>query len=202
VLLLGLIALVAGVSAYGIVSRGVSTRVEPSWAETVLARTMRLWATPSELRTAKNPVEPSAAVIDEALAHFADHCASCHANDGSGATDLGRSLYPPAPDMRTAETQGLTDGELFSIIENGVRLTGMPAWGTGTPEGEHQSWALVHFIRRLPSLTPDDVARMEELNPRSPAQFREEEEIRRFLAGEDQDGAAVSTPAPPHKHDN
>jgi mono/diheme cytochrome c family protein len=202
VLLLGLIALVAGVSAYGIVSRGVSTRVEPSWAETVLARTMRLWATPSELRTAKNPVEPSAAVIDEALAHFADHCASCHANDGSGATDLGRSLYPPAPDMRAAETQGLTDGELFSIIENGVRLTGMPAWGTGTPEGEHQSWALVHFIRRLPSLTPDDIARMEDLNPRSPAQFREEEEIRRFLAGEDQDGAAVSTPAPPHKHDN
>jgi hypothetical protein len=96
----------------------------------------------------------------------------------------------------------LTDGELFSIIENGVRLTGMPAWGTGTPEGEHQSWALVHFIRRLPSLTPDDIARMEDLNPRSPAQFREEEESRRFLAGEDQDGAAVSTPAPPHKHDN
>jgi mono/diheme cytochrome c family protein len=199
VLLIVLALIVGGVLGYSVISRGVSTRAAPSWVETVLARTMRTWATPGVLRNAKNPVEPTAAVTDEALAHFADHCASCHANDGSGATDLGRSLYPPAPDMRAAETQGLTDGELFSIIENGVRLTGMPAWGTGTPEGEHQSWALVHFIRRLPSLTPDDLARMEGLNPKSPDQFREEEEIRRFLAGEDQDKPA-STSSPPHKH--
>jgi mono/diheme cytochrome c family protein len=199
-LLLGLIVLVAGATAYAIVSRGVSTRVEPSWAETVLARTMRRLAMPSELRDAKNPVQPSAEVMEEALAHFADHCASCHGNDGTGSTDIGRSFYPPAPDMRAAATQNLTDGELFSIIENGVRLTGMPAWGTGTAEGEHQSWALVHFIRRLPSLTPDDIARMEELNPKSPEQFREEEEIRRFLAGEDAGSGQPSTPPPPHKH--
>ena len=76
-------------------------------------------------------------------------------NDGSGDTSIGRSLYPPAPDMRAARTQALSDGELFAIIENGIRLTGMPAWGTGTPEGERDSWALVHFIRRMPSLTPD-----------------------------------------------
>jgi mono/diheme cytochrome c family protein len=200
VLLVVLVLLVGGALAYAIVSRGVSTRVAPSWAETLVARAMRTWATPSVLRNAVNPLEPSAAVMEEALAHFADHCASCHANDGSGATDIGRSLYPPAPDMRAAATQGLTDGELFSIIENGVRLTGMPAWGTGTPEGEHQSWALVHFIRRLPSLTPEDIARMEELNPKSPEQFREEEEIRRFLAGEDADGAPPATPPPAHEH--
>jgi mono/diheme cytochrome c family protein len=147
-----------------------------------------------------NPVQASPAVMDEALAHFADHCAGCHANDGSGHTDLGRGFYPPAPDMRAAATQELTDGELFSIIEHGIRLTGMPAWGTGTPEGEHQSWALVHFIRRLPSLTPNDIAKMEELNPKSPDQFREEEEIRRFLAGEET-GAAPPAPATTHKHD-
>jgi mono/diheme cytochrome c family protein len=197
-LLVGLIVLVAGASAFAIVSRGVSTRVEPTWAETVLARGMRRLAMPSVMRDAKNPVEPSAEVIEEALAHFADHCASCHGNDGSGGTDIGRSFYPPAPDMRATATQNLTDGELFSIIENGVRLTGMPAWGTGTPEGEHQSWALVRFIRRLPSLTPDDIARMEELNPKSPEQFREEEEIRRFLAGEDDTSGQASSP--PHKH--
>jgi mono/diheme cytochrome c family protein len=199
-LLLGLIVLVAGASAYAIVSRGISTRVEPSWAETVLARAMRRLAMPNVMRNAMNPVEPSAEVLEEAQAHFADHCASCHGNDGSGSTDIGRSFYPPAPDMRAAATQDLTDGELFSIIENGVRLTGMPAWGTGTPEGEHQSWALVRFIRRLPALTPDDIARMEELNPKSPDQFREEEEIRRFLAGEDQAEKPASTSSPPHKH--
>ena len=69
--------------------------------------------------------------IAEGRAHFADHCASCHANDGSGDTEMGRGLYPRAPDMRLAATQNLEDHELFYIIENGIRLTGMPAWGTG-----------------------------------------------------------------------
>jgi len=107
---------------------------------------------------------------------------------------MGKSLYPPAPDMRAARTQQLSDGELFAIIENGIRLTGMPAWGNGTPEGEASSWALVHFIRRLPRLPPEDVTRMEALNPKSPDEFREEEEERRFLAGET--GAASPVPVP------
>jgi mono/diheme cytochrome c family protein len=199
VFLLGLVAAAAGLVAYSLTSRGLSTRAEPGWVEATLARSMRTLATSRQLRNIRNPVQPTAEVLDEALAHFADHCASCHANDGSGATDLGRSFYPPAPDMRAGPTQALTDGELFSIIEHGIRLTGMPAWGTGTPEGEHQSWALVHFIRRLPSLTPDDIARMEDLNPKSPDQFREEEAIRRFLAGADP--ASPAAPAPPHEHD-
>jgi hypothetical protein len=123
----------------------------------------------------------------------------CHANDGSGDTEIGRSLYPRAPDMRAAATQDLSDGELFSIIENGVRLTGMPGWATGTAEGERASWALVHFIRRLPKLTDDEIARMEELNPKTQEEWREQDEARRFLAGED-----AKPPAPaaaPHKHD-
>jgi hypothetical protein len=95
-------------------------------------------------------------------------------------------MYPPAPDMRAAATQSLSDGELFSIIENGIRLTGMPAWSTGTTEGERDSWALVHFIRGLPALSAADFERMEALNPRTPAEFREEEAARRFLAGEDE----------------
>ena len=145
---------------------------------------MRRWATPSATRNRPNPVQPTQQVIDEALEHYADHCATCHANDGSGDTAIGRGLYPKAPDMRGADTQSLTDGELFSIIEHGIRLTGMPGWGNGTPEGERESWGLVHFIRRLPKLSPEDIERMEGLNPRSPAEFKEQEEIRRFLQGE------------------
>lgn len=201
-LLLVVVLLVGGgLLAYSIASRGLSTRTPPSWAEATLANVMRSLATPSQMRTAKNPVEATPEVLDEALAHFADHCASCHANDGSGNTDMGRAFYPPAPDMRAPATQNRSDGELFSIIEHGIRLTGMPAWGTGTPEGEHQSWALVHFIRRLHTLTPEELERMEGLNPRSSDQFREEEEIRKFLAGEDppaRDDAASEPPA--HKH--
>ncbi len=177
-----LLILVAVTAVAGAV---LASQVAPSAAEETLARAMRHLATPAAVRSRQNPVEPTEAVLEEGLEHFADHCALCHANDGSGDTAIGRNLYPPAPDMRLAGTQNLSDGELFSIIENGIRLTGMPAWGTGTTEGESATWGLVHFIRRLPDLTAEEITRMEGLNPKTPEQFREEEEIRRFLAGED-----------------
>lgn len=194
------IAFVTGSAvAYSIVSGGISTRTPPTKAEEAIALTLRRLATPSTTRNRVNPVEPTETAIDGALEHFADHCASCHANDGSGNTEMGRSFYPPSPDMRAARTQSLTDGELFSIIENGIRLTGMPAWGTGTPEGERESWALVHFIRRLPGLTAADIERMESLNPQSPRKFHEAEEARLFLEGMTE-APANRTPAKPH-HD-
>jgi mono/diheme cytochrome c family protein len=190
-------AVAVALLAYSVARRGLSTRAEPSRLEELVARTMRNVATPSEVRAMRNAVEPSEAVLAEGLEHFADHCAVCHGNNGSGDTEIGRGLYPRAPDMRVAPTQELTDGELFSIIENGIRLTGMPAWGTGTPEGERASWALVHFIRQLPKLTDEEIARMEELNPKTSEQWREAEEARRFLAGED---VKPDSPAS-HKHD-
>ena len=186
-----------GVLAYSIARRGLSARAEPAWVEVLVARAMRRLATPREVSSMTNTLEPTEAVLTEGLEHFADHCAVCHANNGSGDTAIGRGLYPRAPDMRAAPTQELSDGELFSIIENGIRLTGMPAWGTGTPEGERASWGLVHFIRRLPKLTDDEISRMEALNPKGAEQWREEEEARRFLAGEDPQPTAVS----PHKHE-
>ena len=99
----------------------------------MMARTARRWAVPAAARKAPNPIAFSPEVWAEARAHFADHCASCHGNDGRGATELGRNLFPRAPDMRLPDTQNLTDGELYWIIENGVRLTGMPAWGPAGP---------------------------------------------------------------------
>lgn len=195
--LLAIAAVVVGIGAYSVARRGLSTRAEPSRLEEFAARTMRSLATPASMRDRQNPIQPTEAVLGEALEHFADHCSVCHANDGSGETEIGRGLYPKAPDMRAAATQSLTDGELFSIIENGIRLTGMPAWGDGTPEGEQASWGLVHFVRRLPKLTAEEIERMESLNPKTPAQLREEEEIRRFLQGETPTPPAQ--PAPSHK---
>lgn len=184
-LLLVVGAVLGAVMVSAIASRGLSTRVPPSAVEGAVAQTMRYLATPGQVRGQSNPVVLTDDVRSGGLDHFADHCAGCHAIDGSGDTGIGRALYPPAPDMRAVATQQLSDGELFSIIENGIRLTGMPAWGTGTAEGERASWALVHFIRRLPALTPDDIERMEALNPRTLRQFQEEEASRRFLAGDD-----------------
>ena len=193
-------AIIATAIGYSILSRGLSTRTAPSQVEVMIARTMRRLATPAGVRAQKNPLEPTGAVLADGLGHFADHCASCHANNGSGQTALGQNLFPKAPDMRGSDTQSLSDGELFALIENGSRLTGMPAWGDGTPASAAGSWGLVHFIRRLPSLTPDELTRMEALNPKSPEQFRQEEEMRRFLEGESDapPAPAATTPAKPH----
>jgi mono/diheme cytochrome c family protein len=179
-IVLGFVSL-AALGAGLVLRGGISARAEPSAMEARVARTLRSWAIPREAREATNPIPPSPRVIAAGLAHFADHCATCHANDGSGQTAIGRSLYPRAPDMRRPATQGLTDGEIFYIIENGVRLTGMPAWGgEGSAEG---SWHLVHFIRHLPTLTAEEKARMEALNPKSPDEWRALEDEDAFLGG-------------------
>jgi mono/diheme cytochrome c family protein len=191
-------ALLLGVAIGGyFVTAGVSARPQPSRMESFAAHAVRGVAIRARVRGVTNPVPVSDAVIQEGMEHFADHCAVCHGNDGSGNTEMGRGFYPRAPDMRLPATQNLSDSELFYIIENGVRLTGMPAWSTGTKEGETSSWHLVHFIRHLPKMTEEELTKMEDLNPRTPAEMRQREEEKEFLQG----GNVDTPPAPPtHEH--
>jgi mono/diheme cytochrome c family protein len=193
------LAVLVGLAVVGyILTVGLSTRAEPTAIEKFVARRVRQVAVARWARGLTNPITASAEAIADGRDHYADHCASCHANDGSGNTEMGRGLFPKAPDMRLAATQNLSDGELFWIIENGIRFTGMPGWATGTKEGEQASWRLVHFIRRLPKLTPEEILEMEALNPRSPDEIRRELEQERFLEGGD---VTPATPAPPkHEH--
>ena len=177
--------------------RGISARAEPSWLESRLALFMRGWMTPSTYKGLQNPLSNTQENFLAAREHFADHCASCHGNDGGGNTEMGRNLYPKAPDMRLPRTQTLSDGELFYIIENGVMLTGMPGWSTGSPEGERSSWQLVHFVRRLPSLTPEDFQEMERMNPVSRSVIEEERRQQEFLEGKDVP-PTNATPTDPH----
>jgi hypothetical protein len=182
-----LLALPLGAAALGVVAlarHGVSARDEPTAVEAFLARRMRSLAIPREMRGRRNPVPLTPETLARARAHFADHCASCHGNDGRGGTALGRNLYPKAPDMTRSQTQRSSDGELFAIIENGVRLTGMPAWGSPGPDDDDETWELVHFIRHLPDITADELAQMKELNPKTNQELEEAAAIRRFLAGE------------------
>ena len=186
-ILFGIVLAVVGASAAGLWyarSTGLNARATPSALEARMARTVRAMAIPRDARDRKSPVASSEDVLTEARAHFADHCASCHGNDGSGNVAMGRGLFPKSPDMRQAPTQGLTDGELFWIIENGIRFTGMPGWSTGTPDGEAATWQLVQFIRHLPNLTQAEIELMEGMNPRPPAEIRQEMDAERFLRGE------------------
>ena len=186
--LLGVLALLAGIVVGGGVflmgAHGFSTREQPGTLERWTARRARSMAVPSGAKEQINPYGDSPEVIGDARAHWADHCAACHANNGSGETEMGKHMYPPAPDMRGTDTQNLSDGELFYIIQNGIRLTGMPAWGSGSEHDNQDSWKLVRFIRHLPKFTAEEEAEMKEMNPKSPNELKEEQEEREFLNGD------------------
>jgi hypothetical protein len=176
------ILVVAGVIGIVVmlINRGYSARTEPGRLEEFVALRLRSLATPREARALPNRLPDTEEHFRAAMRHFAEECAICHGNDGRANTTFGRNMYPRVPDMRLERTQSLTDGELFYIIENGVRFTGMPAFGIDYDEGD-ETWKLVHFIRRLPTLSDEIILEMEEMNPRTPEEFRREEEIRRFL---------------------
>jgi mono/diheme cytochrome c family protein len=181
------VALAAG-GVFVMGARGFSARERPSPLERWMARGARTMAAPADARDRVNPIPNSTEVLAESRAHWADHCAGCHANNGSGDTEMGKRMYPPAPDMRLPETQQMTDGELFFIIQNGIRMTGMPAWG-GSSHDEQDSWKLVRFIRHLPQVTQEEEREMRSLNPKSPDELQEEQEEKEFLNGEE-----------PHEH--
>ena len=160
-------------AVYWYVSRNApfSASGEPTRLESEVAQRLRHLSIPADQRAKTNPLPANAENLHEGLEHFADHCAVCHGNSGAGDTPIGRGLYPKPPILREARTQALSDGEIFSIIQNGIRFTGMPAFG-GTSGGhdDQDSWRLVQFIRHLPKLTPQELAEMEKLNPRAPAE--------------------------------
>jgi predicted CXXCH cytochrome family protein len=139
----------AAIYGASVIRRGFSARDEPSSLERVVARATRNLAIPGHAKKGKNPWEATPDTLKEAREIFTDRCASCHGIDGAGQTTIGRGLYPKPPDLRSPQTQGLTDGQIHYIIENGVRLTGMPAWGNPHEEQGDASWKLVLFIRDL-----------------------------------------------------
>ena len=179
------VAIAAAVVVVQLREHGLSARDDPTLVEAIAARAMRHLALPAAERQRTNPIALDPAGLADARSHFADHCALCHGNDGRGQTSIGKNLYPKVPDMTLPQTQQLTDGELFSVITNGVRLTGMPAWGERTPLDDKESWLLVALIRHLTELTPEQIEEMKELNPKSRAELQQEEAEKVFLEGRD-----------------
>jgi mono/diheme cytochrome c family protein len=88
------------------------------------------------------------ASIEEGDKFFGADCAACHGLDGHTPTDAGRWMYPRAADLTSPEVRQYSDRELFWIVKNGIRLSGMPAFGR--VESDEHIWNLVHYLRTLP----------------------------------------------------
>src|ERR1700737_1781058 len=149
--------LAGGLYGARLIWRGFSTADEPSFLEKTIARFARNLAIPRSARLEANPWKATPEILKESRESFLDRCATCHGQDGSGQTTVGRSLYPKVPDLRSARTQNLTDGQIRYIIRNGVRLTAMPGWARPHDEQSDDSWKLVLFIRSLRQLTVEEL---------------------------------------------
>lgn len=105
---------------------------------------------PLEAGQKKNPLPETDEIVSQGQEVFLGSCAQCHGADGRGDSNIGPKMYPPAMDLTSAHVQHWSDGELFWIIQNGVRLTGMPSWQSSISEND--TWKLARFIHNLPRL--------------------------------------------------
>jgi mono/diheme cytochrome c family protein len=96
----------------------------------------------------KNPVASSAASIAAGKKLYDAQCASCHGPTGKGDGKAGALLKPLPSDLSDADWKhGSTDGEMFTVIRDGARQTGMRAYGSRIPAND--IWNLVNYVRSL-----------------------------------------------------
>jgi len=120
---------------------------KPSGAEKVLANVAKDIVIPFEAENVRNPIPVNSDTLATGRQIYMQSCALCHGDNGHGQTTLGRAMYPPAMDLTSPHVQHWDDGEMYWIIQNGARMTGMPSW-KGTISSEN-TWKLVHYIRQL-----------------------------------------------------
>jgi mono/diheme cytochrome c family protein len=122
---------------------------EPGPAETRLANLSKRYFI---YRASRHGIPPrpldTKASIERGGSHYGLDCGICHADDGRAQRAPGQWMYPRASDLTSKQVQSYSDQELYWIIQNGIRFTGMPAFGdVETPD---HVWDLVNYVRTLP----------------------------------------------------
>jgi mono/diheme cytochrome c family protein len=154
-LVLGTLAI--GAAAAAVLVSGfleVAAAVPPGTLETRVARFALDRSVARRAPKASNPVGHDAGALREGFEHYKEMCVVCHGAPGVDPSEIGEGLNPPAPDLTLQRIQRRSDGELFWIVQNGIRMSGMPAFGAS--HKERQIWEIVAFLRHLPSLTPEE----------------------------------------------
>lgn len=131
----------------------LSALPEPGPKEVALAtRARRLLVRRASRHDVPLPPVESAEGLAEGKTRYGVECAACHGMDGRGLTDNGRWMYPRAADLNSPSVQEYSDQELFWIVKNGIRLSGMPAFGR--VESDERIWRIAQYIRSLRSTPP------------------------------------------------
>jgi mono/diheme cytochrome c family protein len=148
ILLAGLLAALAGGAWYLAANASLSALEPPGGLETAVATAAKRWLV---ARAARRPLPAAPANDPQSVANgtmqFGANCAFCHGQDGRTPTKVGTSLYPRAVRLDAGGVQAYSDAELYVVIRDGIRLTGMP--GFGKIHSEQEIWNLVHYLRSL-----------------------------------------------------
>jgi mono/diheme cytochrome c family protein len=147
-------AAIAGIIVYTGAYNTAAT-IPPSGLEKALANAVFDRSVARRAPKTKNPLS-GPDVVRAGMAHYREMCVTCHGAPGVDASEAGEGLNPPAPDLTKADVQSMTDGELFWVVQQGVRMTGMPAFGPTHKDPE--IWKIVAFMRHLPQITKDEEA--------------------------------------------
>ena len=130
------------------------TATKPHWDITYqLMSTVREQSIKRQARNVKVPELDDPQKIHMGFRNYHAMCVACHNAPGQAPTELSKGLYPEAPNLsQSAKTR--TSSELYMIIKNGLKMSGMPAW-EASHSGE-EIWALVAFLRTLPNVSDEE----------------------------------------------
>lgn len=92
--------------------------------------------------------------------HYAAHCAVCHGAPGVPQSEIALGMYPRPAEL-AASAKTYKPNELFWILKNGIKMSGMPAWAD---HADDELWATVAFIMRLPTMTEEDYGKLIMMN--------------------------------------
>ena len=133
-------------------SHGFNSRTEPTNLEGSIAMELHDSSIPGRYEKMQNPVPTEHLNLLEAGMLYEQRCAACHGDSGDGTTKFDGMMYPRPTDLRSDDTQGMSDGELYYTINNGIRWSGMPAFGS-RGDNDENLWKIVAYVRHLPKLT-------------------------------------------------
>jgi mono/diheme cytochrome c family protein len=146
------LVLVSAVGFAGLIEFKLDALQEPGCVETMLASRAKhifvRWSSQNGIPPAPANLQAS---IEEGDKLYGTECAACHGLEGSNPTDAGRWMYPRAAHLTSGEIQSYSDRELFWVVKNGIRFSGMPAFGE--VESDEHIWNLVQYVRTLPQGT-------------------------------------------------
>jgi mono/diheme cytochrome c family protein len=109
----------------------------------------------------RNPMAPTNENLRDGEHEYDEHCAVCHGLDGSGENRVGAEFYPPIARLNRG-VRFLSDGQLYFIISQGIRMTGMP--GFGPRHSPDELWKIILWVRHFPNLTPQERAAIQARN--------------------------------------